>query len=253
MSEPNTLNSNLEKARQGICPYCGKGPFIIVATHVARIHGLDRFEFRNDIGAFLSDSLTDPDWHTDRSEWAKDRYQKDTAAGIVTIEPGHTKRVRTAVRHERQRNDSIRNAKTRQDTQRKTERVALVEAYRKGSTICEIAAVFKTNEKSVRARLKSEGVVLPDGRADPNRKRRIYTKGPVWYCTVEGCDLVGSRRRMCNKHYRRVIVEERNEAGPYCSADGCDLGAPVRGMCPKHLKRAYTADRLSKEKRTHER
>jgi hypothetical protein len=50
---------------QGICPYCGLGPFKVVAGHVWRFHQIDRRRFRDDIGVTWGTPTCAPE-HSER-------------------------------------------------------------------------------------------------------------------------------------------------------------------------------------------
>jgi hypothetical protein len=52
-------------------------------------------------------------------------------------------------------------------------------------------------------------------------------------CSVDGCTDAGTKRGMCNSHYRAQI---RTGRGP-CSADGCNTTWQVAGLCLKHYHR----------------
>lgn len=54
-----------EQVRAGIeaqtCPWCGKGPLKVLAIHVAKAHGVDRFELRKAAGLRRRDSACSPE------------------------------------------------------------------------------------------------------------------------------------------------------------------------------------------------
>ena len=53
------------------CPFCGKGPFIIVAGHTQRAHGIDRYELRDLAGLYYSTSITPPEHAAERAQAAR--------------------------------------------------------------------------------------------------------------------------------------------------------------------------------------
>lgn len=52
----------------GICPWCGRGPFKMLAGHVNGQHGIDRFEFREMAGLTRHTSICDPAFADERRE-----------------------------------------------------------------------------------------------------------------------------------------------------------------------------------------
>lgn len=50
----------LDAIRQGLCPICGGGPFIVPAMHVSLRHDIDRFELRDMLGLPVQTSICDP-------------------------------------------------------------------------------------------------------------------------------------------------------------------------------------------------
>lgn len=67
-----TTEPTREQIRAGIeaqiCPWCGAGPFKILASHTTRLHGVDRFQIRDLAGLTYSTSICDPDVSEDRRE-----------------------------------------------------------------------------------------------------------------------------------------------------------------------------------------
>jgi hypothetical protein len=45
----------------GICPWCRKGPYKVVAGHTTRVHGVDRLKLRELAGLTYSASICDPE------------------------------------------------------------------------------------------------------------------------------------------------------------------------------------------------
>lgn len=46
--------------RAGVCPFCGAGPFTVVAIHTTQAHGVDRFALRDEFGLIRGVSICDP-------------------------------------------------------------------------------------------------------------------------------------------------------------------------------------------------
>ncbi|GAW54732.1 hypothetical protein PD653_2146 [Nocardioides sp. PD653] len=66
-----------------LCPWCGKGPFKLLARHTNHAHGIDRNELRDRAGLTYSASISSPDLHAQRSEHA----QNLRAAGVFNGGP----------------------------------------------------------------------------------------------------------------------------------------------------------------------
>lgn len=64
--EPHVIRAAIEL---GICPWCKRGPFKMLAGHVNQRHGVDRFEFREMAGLMRHESICDPDFSAERSAW----------------------------------------------------------------------------------------------------------------------------------------------------------------------------------------
>ena len=61
----------------GMCPICGAGPFLLVAGHTNRAHGVDKIELRYMAGLGVGDSiLIEEAWDT-RSEASKLKLKRD--------------------------------------------------------------------------------------------------------------------------------------------------------------------------------
>jgi hypothetical protein len=71
----------------GICPYCGRGPFKMLAGHTYRAHAVDKRELRDKAGLNYSDSILSPEQHAKKSAKAK----KDFEEGRILLTPGGTK------------------------------------------------------------------------------------------------------------------------------------------------------------------
>lgn len=61
----------LDAIKKQLCPFCGEGPFTVVAAHVNRRHGLDRHELRDLLGITEGESICDPFHSAARREHGK--------------------------------------------------------------------------------------------------------------------------------------------------------------------------------------
>jgi hypothetical protein len=78
-----------EKARQGFCPVCGKGPFRLLAKHTSGAHEIFTKELHDMLGLTLHDALCDPNLSKFRSEKAKREGLPDYNEGRSTMGRKH--------------------------------------------------------------------------------------------------------------------------------------------------------------------
>ena len=56
---PPSVEATRRAVMAGICPFCGRGPFLVLAGHTQKVHGVDRFELRELADLTYSTSLLD--------------------------------------------------------------------------------------------------------------------------------------------------------------------------------------------------
>ncbi len=69
---------------QGVCPWCGEGPFKAVLSHVSHAHGVTATDVRERAGINRTSSLTSPEYHANRLENGRriaQRYPENLALG----------------------------------------------------------------------------------------------------------------------------------------------------------------------------
>lgn len=122
--------------RAGVCPICGSGPFTVVAIHVAKKHGVDRFEIRAMADLPPRESICDPT----HSASVSARTRRTSEAGWE--EGGH-----------------LRAAQDRHlaEIAARTEQMAAL--FESGHTIKQIATVMDLHGNSVRNWLHRLGYV----------------------------------------------------------------------------------------------
>jgi hypothetical protein len=64
---------------EGMCPFCDRGPFRMVAGHVSSAHAVSRHDLREWLGLNRSHILTSPDLHEERSDLAKKNLSNPAA------------------------------------------------------------------------------------------------------------------------------------------------------------------------------
>ena len=82
--EPDIARAAIEN---GMCPFCGAGPFVVPLTHIARIHGVQQREMREMIQVTWKQPLTTGDYHEKASVTHKvlssvDNFKSDTPSAI---------------------------------------------------------------------------------------------------------------------------------------------------------------------------
>ncbi len=63
----------LDAVTKGLCPFCGEGPFTVVALHVAQVHDLTTRDFREALGIGLRERICDANHSKALSEHVKAR------------------------------------------------------------------------------------------------------------------------------------------------------------------------------------
>lgn len=135
----------LDAIRQGLCPFCGEGPFSMVALHVRRMHGLPVADLREMLG--LSNrhkaSICDPALSAQKSAQARRMLAAEGGFGRARrpSEEEKTRREETRLRRNDARDRSI------------------VADWMAGNLLVqEIAAKNRCHKKTVREALKRAGV-----------------------------------------------------------------------------------------------
>lgn len=72
----------VDAVRRGVCPFCAEGPFVMVAQHVAHMHGVTTRELRRMLGLSRRQSLVDPTYSALMSSIAKEKHAKGVLHGI---------------------------------------------------------------------------------------------------------------------------------------------------------------------------
>jgi len=70
---PPSVEATRRAVMAGICPFCGRGPFLVLAGHTQKVHGVDRFELRELADLTYSTSLLDERTREAFSQRAKAR------------------------------------------------------------------------------------------------------------------------------------------------------------------------------------
>lgn len=84
-----------EAVRNGVCPFCGSGPFVVVAQHVRHAHDMNRREFRDLLGVFYSESICDPAYSAALAARSRAAF-REGRTGIHPYTPGTKKHLSSA-------------------------------------------------------------------------------------------------------------------------------------------------------------
>lgn len=66
--------TDLDMVKAGMCPFCAAGPFVIVAAHVSRTHGVTVEDFRDLLGIKKRESICDPAYSEGASLRGRERF-----------------------------------------------------------------------------------------------------------------------------------------------------------------------------------
>jgi len=169
----------------GICPWCGAGPFGLIASHVVRTHGIGRKELRDRAGLFHSASITSPEVRAKNKERGRRRgYPEEARKGLAEWRASGPKRV------ESEASKSLRQGLAREvrkpgnsnlSSEQKLEAVERMRSARSASTherdlhikqlinetstpLIEIAASLGVHPRTLRQAMKRLGINF-DGRS----------------------------------------------------------------------------------------
>lgn len=140
----------LAAVRMGVCPFCGSGPFVVVAIHIQSKHGIDRKELRDWLGLFLGEQICDPT----HSKVLSDSARRALAAGkreVPLAGRGYQRRATSVrMRHNGDRNKYV-----------STDRWCRLRlAHECGATVNQLAQIEGVNVDLIYRGLGSVGVTF---------------------------------------------------------------------------------------------
>ena len=168
-----------ESLRLGMCPFCNAGPFVVVALHTNKAHGIDRRMLRDYIGVTYATSICDPTHSAVAAERGREMHER----GVSKLRQGNAgrpRRLSPAAQELNLKKLAAAHAKRAQaiesyrknHAERTVERDALiVSMWDAGSSLAQIGTTVGLNPKSVSRILKRRGVD-EDGRAHYHKSRR---------------------------------------------------------------------------------
>ncbi len=119
----NNINQAREKALNGICPICDKGPFVSVAAHANPKHGIDRFQLKDMLGMYYQDPLCSPELSERHRERGK-RIYEEGKSGITSGQPGIPHKLsKAAVRLQKEKSAKITPASRLETGRRLSEKL----------------------------------------------------------------------------------------------------------------------------------
>lgn len=68
----------LDVLREGVCPFCGRGPYVAVAQHISKAHGLPADQLREELGLNRNACLVLPELHSRLSRIATARLEDES-------------------------------------------------------------------------------------------------------------------------------------------------------------------------------
>lgn len=150
-----------------ICPFCGAGPYKVVASHVASSHGIDRIELRSLAGLLAGDSICSPETAEKHRRLAVER---DFGHRERSFETAPRKSARyTKVGKQRNVAASQEAARRHASAAAQKRSDLAAEFTRRGATVqamWEMAEERGTTRNHMRKQLKAAGCVFPRAQVD---------------------------------------------------------------------------------------
>lgn len=170
-----------DSVADGMCPFCGVGPFAVVAAHVTRMHDLDRREFREALGVYWKTSICDPGHSSAvqrraRRAWRNGAGERATAARLVStsrrvLSPAAIDRNRQLAAANREVIVAVLKSNAEQiHRDRLPEYERWRSAWNTGASIQEMAGQFGVHPRTVSRGLRRLGIDL--GGENYRRRKR---------------------------------------------------------------------------------
>lgn len=224
----------------GMCPFCGLGPYHVLATHVGRAHAVDGKELREMAGLCYHASITSPEYHSRRSVLASNQWENvaEKMEAARTERAGRPRNLSPAAKELNLRNLQLahrpeiweqvgrKNSESRiaAAVERDT---AIASRYRDGATLKQIATEFDIATVTVRAALLRAGLWNEDGRARYHSSRR-GKDDPV---------LVAGRKKHAERQRARSrALVEQLEGGATVQELAAQEGVTVKSMATRLRK-----------------
>jgi transposase len=263
--EPHIVLRDIEAQ---MCPWCGAGPYKVLAAHTNKAHGIDRSELRKLAGLSQSASICAPDYSEDRREAVSKRADWEETTRRANQAAVKAKAYEAAA-----------SARARKHLDENSERDALiVETVRAGAFREDVATQFGVGSKTVTAALRRAGVdddgrqqaaklrgwgdekkeVMRDGFARVKnaekaaRVKRFVELGETWDALEAMANEEGRTRRQMAAVLRhaganvpdgRAVTPYKRKVGDIapapkkqCSENGCERDSSTRGLCKKHYQ-----------------
>lgn len=218
-----------ESLRLGLCPFCSAGPFVVVAIHTNRAHGIDRRMLRDYIGVTYTTSICDPTHSAVASERGREMHER----GVSKLRQGNKGRPRrlspAAQELNRQKlvaahakRDQAIESYRKNHAERTAERDArIVSMWEAGASLNQIGPAVGLNPKSVSRILKRRGVE-EDGRARYHKSRR-------------GVDSPGLRAQR-ERRTANLAAEREEMFAAYRDGEPIDSIAKRHGVTAKNVR-----------------
>lgn len=162
------------------CPFCGKGPYKVVAGHTKRVHDIDRRQLRDMAGLRLVDSICAPEHSAERRENA---LRSGTVA-IATEAARHNRSPRTwttaglAKSRASRQAGSLKSAATKD-----AETSQIIDRFRQlGGTpeaVEQLASERGISRRAMRQRLVDHGCEVPTAWVLASQRRRRYSDADI--------------------------------------------------------------------------
>lgn len=218
--------TDAELLKAGICPICGAGPYTSPAGHVAKAHGINRFDLREMVGLYRREPVCDPTHSAACAERARRRMER----GELNLVPPRTgKRVLSSKalilqKEKAQKVDRQALGRVLADNyaERSAERDAeIIAAAQSGERFKSIAQRFGVGVNTVNGILHRRGVDV-DGR-------------PAYWASRKGKDFapLAAKRQ---ENVRRLATERAEIAAAIAAGESVKEVAERLKTTPERLR-----------------
>lgn len=155
------------------CPFCGRGPYKVLANHTRQAHGVDRRELRNLAGLLLKDSICSPETSRKSREHA---LRTRTVEAATQAARDSRKQRQWTEAGKRRRDAALAAGATKRKAAAAEENADLAREFNRlgggPEAVEELADRYGVDRKSLRERLLRCGCQVPDARPLASQRRR---------------------------------------------------------------------------------
>lgn len=270
-SDPESLLT-VERVREFLdaylCPWCGAGPFKVVAAHTNKAHGVNKRELRERAGLSLSTKITPAEFSEQLSESSRDHLAAISVKGRAAV----AEKYGDGIQRLATEGHIAANARKRDEARRR-----VLELFEKGLPLSKIQDEAGIGVGRLRAILDEEALRESDLRgrgaairgdanlgaatvafqkASQDRRLAFVARYDALGHTEEGLNSLAAEYSASRKSVMARLrkygcdvpdlrgksrdakeAHEKRRGRPKCSVDGCDRPNAARSLCDKHYRR----------------